>query len=81
MRNEKIKEYASKIDITCCDHHSGRNRYLLGYTGFRCCKVVMCLDCDRVQYVGGKIGKALYPTAHRLFFGRIDIIGAVDVTE
>lgn len=79
VENIDLAKYADKIDFNCCDHWRGNNKYFLGYTGFKCCKVAMCLDCEKVQYVGGRIGNMLYPFSKRLSRNRFDIIGTIEV--
>ena len=71
-------KYARKIDFNCCNHRSNHNKYLLGYTGLKCCGVAICLDCDKIQFVGGRVGRLLYPVTRLIFRHRIEII---DITE
>lgn len=77
MKSSDIEKYADKIDFCCCDHKSNRNKYLLGYTGLKCCKVAMCLDCDNVQFVGKWYGKLIYPIARKLTRNRIDLLETI----
>lgn len=68
-----------KVNFYCCHHERNKNMYHLGYVGLKFFKVAVCLDCEKVQFIGGKIGKILYPTAKRLYFNRITIIKTIDV--
>ena len=79
MNRVDIEKCANKIDFNCCNHKSNRNKYFLGYVGFKCCKTAMCLDCDKVQYVGGSFGKLLYPLIRRIVRNRFEIIGTIEV--
>ena len=79
MKSSDIEKYADKIDFCCCDHKSNRNKYLLGYTGLKCCKVAMCLDCDNVQFVGGTFGKLLYSISKVLSRNRFEIVETIEL--
>lgn len=81
MRKQNMEKYAKKIDFNCCDHRSNHNKYLLGYVGLKCCKVAMCIDCDKVRFVGGLVGRFLYPISRKIARNRVDIIDAVEVEE
>lgn len=84
MEKTKVKEldigkYANKIDFNCCNHGGNRNKYFLGYTGWKCCKVAICLDCDQVQFVGNKFGKIIYPIVRMIFRNRIEVLETIDI--
>lgn len=79
MKKINVEKYADKIDFNCCNHRSNRNKYFLGYTGLKCCKVAMCLDCDKVQFVGGWFGKFIYPILRRIVRNRIEVIETIEI--
>lgn len=79
VKKIKIEKYANKINFNCCDHRSNRNKYFLGYAGVKCCKVAMCLDCDKVQFVGGRVGRLLYPIIKMCPRNRIEIIDTIEI--
>nr|DAU12597.1 MAG TPA: hypothetical protein [Caudoviricetes sp.] len=73
MTDKKLKEYISKINTGCCGHIFDKNKYHIGYKRFKCCKVAVCLDCEREQYIGRKIWKPLY----KFFTPRLNIEATV----
>lgn len=75
----KLDKYIDKINPTCCDHSAGRRAYLIGYTGLKVCKVAMCLDCESLQFIGGKFSKMLYPLVRKLSRGRLDVLTKVGI--
>lgn len=79
MKKIDIEKYANKIDINCCNHKYGRNQYFLGFIGCKPCKVVMCLDCDNVQFVGGRFGKIIYPMVRLFERKRIEILETIEI--
>lgn len=74
------------INVNCCTHYdaqsdSGRKevvRYYIGYVGLRICKVAYCLDCEEVQYIGGRLGALILPICMRWVGGRVNILGVVE---
>lgn len=78
MKKSNIKKLSNRIELTCCNHRKNRNKYLLGYAGLKCCKVAMCLDCDKVQFIGGWFGKALYSAIKKITRNRIEVIETID---
>ena len=81
MKNTDIdfEKYAKRIDTFCCNHKGGRNAYLFGFIGLKACKVVMCLDCDKLQFVGGKFGRFIYPVARKLSRGRLEVLKTIQI--
>ena len=81
MKNTDIdfEKYAKRIDTFCCNHKGGRNAYLFGFMGLKACKVVMCLDCDKLQFVGGKFGRFIYPVARKLSRGRLEVLKTIQI--
>ncbi len=77
-KEDKQLAYIAKIDTHCCEHKTGKG-YLLGYTGFKCCKVAMCCDCDGRQFVGGWFGKLLYPLAKKIWRNRLEVIAKIEL--
>lgn len=78
VKKNRIGKYINKIDFNCCEHRNGRNKYLLGYSGVRCCKVAICLDCDGIQFVGSRFWKILYLISRIITKNRIDIIEIIE---
>ena len=74
-----IEKYANKIDVNCCNHKGGNNKYFFGYVGMKCCKVAMCLDCDKVQFVGGRVWRLLYLIIKMCSRNRIEIIDTIEI--
>lgn len=71
---------ASKINKDCCKHET-RKGYLIGYIGFKSCKVAMCCDCDSRQFIGNWFGKFLFPLARRIFHNRMSVVARLYVDE
>lgn len=79
MRNNKTKTNAAKIKINCCNHKNKKNSYHYGFTGLKCCKVALCLDCDKVQFLGGWFSKIIYVFIRRAVRNRITIIETIEI--
>lgn len=73
------KKYIGKIDFNCCEHKLKRNTYFLGYTGLKCCKVAMCLDCDKVQFLGKRFLQPIYRILRKIEHNRIEILEMIEI--
>lgn len=74
MEIKDIEVYANKIDLGCCEHERRQYKYFLGYVGFKCCKVAMCLDCEKTQFVGKSWAKPIYLLSRKLFRNRLEVL-------
>ena len=74
MEIKDIEVYANKIDLGCCEHKLRQYKYFFGYVGFKCCKVVCCLDCEKTQFVGSLWAKPIYLLSRRLFRNRLEVL-------
>ena len=79
MNDADKEKLANRIDFNCCNHSGNRNKYFLGYVGFRCCKTAMCLDCDKIQFVGGSVGKIIYRATRCIFRRRFEILETIEI--
>ena len=78
MKKEIIEKFARKINTNCCEHGSKRYKYIFGYIGAKFCKVSMCLDCDKVQYLGKGVFKPFFPFMRWFNKNRIEMIETIE---
>ena len=74
MEIKNIEVYANKINLGCCEHKRRQYKYFFGYVGFKCCKVAMCLDCEKVQFVGNFFWKIIYLSTRKFFRNRFELL-------
>lgn len=68
-----------KVNFYCCNHDRNKNMYHLGYVGLKCCKVAVCLDCEKVQSIGTKFGRFIYPIAKKITQNRIYVLKTIEI--
>lgn len=77
-----IRKYANKIDIVCCQHKgNAKIQYHIGYIGLRCCKVAICLDCDRKQILCRGLCKFLLKHFIKKGIRRVNIIATISMRD
>lgn len=77
MEIKNIEECANRIDIDCCDHKRRQYKYLFGFIGLKCFKVVMCFDCNKVQFVGNPFLRFFYPIVKTICRNRFEVIDCI----
>lgn len=74
---KKNKLYKFKSDFICDNFICAFRGYYVGYIGIRLCKVAVCIDCGKIEYIGGWFWKWLYPILKKIKRNRIEIIKTV----
>ena len=77
MRRRK-KLYEFKKDFTCSNYICTFRGYHVGYVGIKLCRVAICIDCGKVEYIGGKFGRLLYPIFKKIKRNRVEIITTIN---
>lgn len=77
-----IRKYANKIDIVCCTHKgSEKIQYHIGYVGFKCCKVAVCLDCDEKQILCCGLARWILQQLLKKGIRRINILATISMQD